>query len=79
MFATGGSTPSDSVIRLYDLKNLSLETIANDNICATPHGDVVHSIKCNAIITSINWRKTIGGCYEMMTTHGNPENEIKLW
>jgi hypothetical protein len=58
MFATGGSCLNDSIIRLYDINQLSQETINNDGVSITSHADVMHSIKCNSIISSLSWRKT---------------------
>ena len=84
IFATGGSKPHDSVIRLYDLNRLSEETKRNNNIAQQSHDDVVHSIKCNSIVTGLSWRKTNisdrgFGDHELISTHGNPGCEVKLW
>jgi len=49
------------------------------------HADVMHSIKCNSIISSLGWRKTrlsnqiIFGDHELISTHGEPDFEVKLW
>lgn len=77
VFAVGGSE-GDQIIRLYDLK---LST------------DVQHTIKCNTPITSLAWRKgklkatrqqliedvALNYCEELISTHGYPDCEIKLW
>lgn len=42
LLATGGGV-DDQIIRIWDFKNGG--------------SDVIHSIKCNSQITSLNWRK----------------------
>ena len=83
MFVTGGSTLHDSVIRLYDINHLCKETLANNMESMVSHADVVHSVKCNSIISSLNWRKTKltqgFGSHELISTHGEPDCEVKLW
>ena len=55
--------------------------------------DVQHTIKCNTPITSLAWRKgklkatrqqliedvALNYCEELISTHGDPDCEIKLW
>ena len=71
--ATAGSTMEDSIIRIYDLTACKGEV-------KKAHHDVKHSICCNSPITSIVWRKTIGKHHsELVTSHGTPDYEMKLW
>jgi WD40 repeat protein len=77
MLATGGGA-DDKIIRLWDLKRSK---------------DVQHSIRCNSQITSLQWRKaklkvrketliediSQVFCEELVSCHGTPDNEIKLW
>jgi len=44
----------------------------------------MHSIKCNSVISSLSWRKTkltstAFGDHELISTHGEPDYEVKLW
>ena len=84
IFATGGSQKHDSVIRLYDLSKLSESTKLAGGISSASHDDVIHSIKCNSEVTGLCWRKTIirddgFGDLELISTHGSPGCEVKLW
>lgn len=87
LLVTGGSTRNDSVIRLYDVNSLSGETMSFNGVVQSSHSDVIHSIKCNSVITSLNFRKTrlpvkgndSFGAHELVSTHGDPDCEMKLW
>ncbi|CDW76425.1 wd40 repeat-containing protein [Stylonychia lemnae] len=77
LLATGGGY-DDQIIRVWNFK-VSQE--------------VVHTLRCSSPITSLNWRKTklktnkqkiledfnMNFCEELITTHGEPFNEMKLW
>ena len=77
LLATGGGI-DDSIIRIWNFK---------------VGQDIVHSLRCSAPITSLNWRKTklktnkqkiledfkMNFCEELISTHGEPFNEMKLW
>lgn len=77
LLATGG-TAGDQIIRIYDFKQSK---------------DVQHTIRCNTHISSLAWRKTklrsskdqiiedlsLTFCEELISTHGQPDCEIKLW
>jgi hypothetical protein len=77
LLATGGGI-EDQIIRIYDCK---------------VNKEIQHTIRCNTPITSLAWRKnklkttretTIENpshsfCEELISTHGDPDFEIKLW
>lgn len=63
---------------------MSSSTLGNDNISLSDHDDVVHSIKCNSVVTGLDWRKTRlskhgFGDHELLSSHGSPGFEVKLW
>ncbi|TNV83008.1 hypothetical protein FGO68_gene5618 [Halteria grandinella] len=73
MLAVGGGQ-GDQIIRVYDFSKGSK--------------DVLHTIKCNNPVQSLQWRKnplkqssdfTLGFCEELISSHGMPDCEIKLW
>jgi WD40 repeat protein len=72
------------VIRLFDLSKLSESTKLAGGTTTASHDDVVHSIKCNSEVTGLCWRKTVlrddgFGDLELISTHGSPGCEVKLW
>jgi len=78
LLATGCGV-GDQIIRIFDMKNQG--------------NRLEHTIKCNTPVTSLCWRKgrvrtpkeqliediSMGFCEELVSTHGDPDCEIKLW
>ena len=78
LLATGGGV-GDQIIRIFDMKNRGR--------------NLQHTIKCNTPITSLCWRKgrirstkeqviediSLAFCEELVSTHGDPDCELKLW
>jgi WD40 repeat protein len=76
LLSTGGCL-KDNIIRIWDVKQ---------------GPEVLHSLRCNSYVTSLAWRKSninVGKvlsegensrfCEELISCHGSPDNEVKLW